>query len=287
MEVGQTAIAQKLRQFKIRNVRVEEPFEIGSNRFEAKDVLIPIRGRILLGCTDERPIKDLLDPKTGQRLDLSQYTVARAAGAAFGLVDAVRNVRVTIDRVEILSALSENEVVMANHIDTHADEGRLTGCGYGALRELPQSGSVFDRPSVAVEERAGSFEEMGTLRMVLDGEHTAAGLIVNPFSDKVLEPTNEVAQHSFFSLDLGVYREIVHWIEGALAFGEESAHSILVKLARNTLTAVFILARGTINEAVFVERNDDQDSVYAGILHEALAELKERGASVIHMMEAR
>lgn len=287
MVFDQEATVQRFREFKIRNVRIDQPFDVGTKRFTANEVLVPIGGKILLGCTDERPIKELVDPKSGNRVEFASLSVARAAGATFGFVDAVRNVRVTVNREQILAALTENEVITANHIDTRAQEGELTGCGQAALRSMPESGSVFDRPTVRGPGRLRSFEDMGVLRMVLDGDHTAEGFVVNPFSDRVLQPGVEVAGHSFFSLDLGVYREIIHWVEGALGFGEEVAHSILVKLARNTFAAVFILSNSAINEAVFIERGDDQDSVFAGVLHEALAELKEREGAVLRMVEAR
>lgn len=287
MAVDLQHIAKRLREFRIRNVRLDEAFEVGTKRFRAQDVLIPITGKIILGCTDERPVQALVEPKTGKQLDLAQYSIARSAGAAFGVVDAVRNIRVTINREEILRALSENGVVLANHTDSHAQTGQLSGCGQASLRALPESGSVFDRPPVPVQDRMTYFEEMGVLRMVLEGDHTAEGLVVNPFSDRVLNPAAKEAGHSFFSLDLGVYRDILHWIEGALGFGEEVAREILVKLTRNTLTAVFVLSGGAIAEAVYIELTTNKDTIYAGILHEALAELKEREASVVRMIEAR
>ena len=128
---------------------------------------------------------------------------------------------------------------------------------------------------------------MGSLRMVLDGEHVAQGFLVNPLADKVLDPTSDVAGKSFFSLDLGIYREILRWIQGALGFGNEVLENILVKLARNNLAAVFILSQAKITEAVYIEREDDGDSFFAGVLHEALAELKEREGPVLHIMEER
>jgi hypothetical protein len=280
-------LAKKLREFEIKDVRFEESFEIGGRRINASDVTIAVRKRIVLGCTDERPVSKLLDPRTGASLDLSQYSIARIAGAAFGVVDAVRNVRVTVDRKQIIDALVENGVLVANHVDTHAKEGKITGCGYAALRALYESTGIFDRPPVDVTERARSFEEQGVYRMVLDGEHTAAGLIVNPYTDKVLDPAAGAAEHSFFSIDLGVYRKIIHWVAGALNFGEETEHSILVKLTRNNLSCVFILSNGMINEAVFIERDDDKDPEFAGILHEAMVEFKEREAAIVRMIEAR
>jgi len=278
---------QKLAAFSIFNVRLDEAFEVGTKRLRASEVLVPIKGRIILGCTDERKIQALVDPKAGQKLDFSSFSVARAPGAAMGLVDAIRNVRVTILREQILKALSENGVVAANHVDSHAREGEYTGCGMGALRAMTESGSLFDRPAVDLAWRMSGFEEMGALRMVLEGEHTAQGFLVNPFSDKVLDPALGVSEQAFFALDLGVYREILHWIQGALIFGDEVLQNILVKLARNNLAAVFILSQAKINQAVYIERGDEADGYFAGILHEALAELKEREGPVVHIMEER
>ena len=285
MEQGD--LAARLHGFKIRNVRSDEQVSIGTKRMSAQEVMTPLAGNFLLACTDERRITELIDPQTGKQLNLSDYLPVRAAGAAFGVVDAVRNVRVTINRTEILNVLRENGVTPANHIDTHAKEGALTGCGQALLRSLPESGSVFDRSAVPVSERMRSFEEQGVYRMVLEGDHTAEGFFVNPLSDRVLKPDSEAAKQSFYSLDLGIYRDIIRWIGGALSFGDEVATSILVKLTRNNLAAVFILSGGAINEAVYVERNDNQDAVYSGILHEAMAELKERTKAIVSMIESR
>ncbi len=280
-------IQQKLSSFKILNVRIDDLFEVGTKRLRASEMLVPIKGKLILGCTDERKIQALINPKTGEKLDFSSFSLARAAGAAMGLVDAIRNVRVTILREQILKALSENGVIVANHIDTHAKEGEYTGCGMGVLRAMPESGSLFDRPAVEFPWRMSSFEEMGALRMVLEGEHTAEGFLVNPFSDKVLDPASEVAMHSFFSLDLGIYQEILHLIQGALGFGDEVVQNVLVKLTRNNLAVVFVLSDAKITEAVYIERGDESDSYFAGILHEALAQLKEREGPVVHIMEER
>ena len=287
MDFDREAIRQKLTSFRIFNVRTDEVFVFGTKRIHASEVMIPVKERIILGCMDERKIVALIDPKTGQKLDYSGFSVGRAAGATLGLVDAIRNVRVTILREQILKALSENGVVATNHIDTHAKEGEYTGCGHGALRAMAESGSLFDRPAVDLVWRMSGFEETGTLRMVLDGEHTAQGFLVNPLSNKVLDPTSTFAMNSFFSLDLGIYREVLRWIQGALGFGDEVLQSILVKLTRNTLADVFILSNAKITEAVYIERGDDADSFFAGVLHEALAELKEREGPVLRMMEER
>lgn len=279
--------SKKLRQFTLRNVRIDEKFEIGTKRLSARDILVPIEGKLLLACTDERAVKEIINPKTGERLDISQFTLIRAAGAAFGLVDAIRNIKVTLEKEQILKALDENNVAVANHIDTHAAEGRLTGCGQGALREYTQSGSIFDRPAMPLHERIAFYEEMGALRAVLEGEHTALGLVVNPYSNRVLDPGSALAERTFFSLDMGIYREVLHWIEGALEFGEEAMQQILIKLTRNNLAAVFILSNGEINKAIYIERGDDKDQFFAGVLHQALGELKEREGPIMHLMEER
>lgn len=285
MEIDTTEAGRKLKEFKIRNANIHEQIGVGTKLLKPSEILVPVRGRILTGCTDERRVSKLIDPKSGESLSLSGYTIARATGAAFGLVDAIRNVKVTIRRGDILKALSINDVVAANHIDTHSLEGELTGCGQGALRALPESGYVFDRPMHDLGERMRSYEEVGTLRLVLDGEHTAQGLLVNPFSDQALDPARQAAEHSFFALDLGLYREILAKIQNALGFNDEDLTNILVKLTRNNLAAVFILSKATINEAVYIERADDDETFYTGVLHGALGEVKKREASVVRMLQ--
>jgi hypothetical protein len=287
MAFNKQELLAKLRGFRIRNIRVDQNAEYGTKRIRVDDVLDPISGKLLLGCTDERQVKAIVDPRTNEEKDKSLYTIVRAGGASLGLVDAVRNVRVTIQRADILSALTENEVVIANHTDTHAKEGELTGCGYAALRAFPESGSIFDRPSVPVSERIKSFEEVGALRIVLQGDHVAQGFFINPLTENVLKPEKEVASHAFFSLDLGIYKNILHWIQGALNMNDEVVRSVLVKLTRNNLAAVFILSDAEINEAIYIERNDEEDMYFAGILHEALAELKDREGPVMHVLEER
>ncbi len=282
------AVAQKLRDFKVKNVRLDEAFDFKTKRIKALDVMTPVAGKqLFLACTDERPIEKIISPNNNEEIDPAQYVLVHAAGAAFGLVDAIRNVRVTIQRQEILNALIENEVIIANHTDTHAPLGTLTGCGYGALRSLTESGSIFDRPPVELHDRCASFEEMGAWRVVLSGDHTAEGLVVNPYKDKALDPNAPEATNSFFSLDLGIYKGILHWIEGALGFGEEAMRTMLVKMARDTLAAVFILSNAEIVEAIYVEHADEQDQFYAGVLHEGLGELKEREGAVMHVLEQR
>lgn len=287
MAFDRAVFADKLKQFKIRNVRSEGSFDLKTKRILAEEVLVPVNGKLLLNCTDERQIKQVIDPKTGQEIELGSLIPVRAVGAGFGLVDAIRNVRVTLRRGEILDALREHDVLIANHVDTHAEEGKLTGCGQGALREMPESASIFDRPAVNLNKRMQEYEQAGVLRIVLEGEHLAQGMLVNPFSDRVLDPTIEQAEHSFFALDLGVYRDILRWISGALGLNDEVIREMLVKLTRNNLAAVFILSNGEINEVVYIERNDEGDVYYAGILHEALAEFKDREGPVLRVLEER
>ena len=116
MAFNHDEVADRLRQFSVKNIRQDESFELMNKRIKPYDVLVLQEKKVLLNCTDERVIKALIDVKNSQEKDVSQYTVARAAGAAFGLVDAVRNVKVTLQREEILQALAENEVQAANHI---------------------------------------------------------------------------------------------------------------------------------------------------------------------------
>lgn len=281
-------LAQRLKDFKVKNVRIDEGFETKSKRLRGMEILVPLKGKkLILACTDERPVKAVIDPNIGQEVDRSQMVFVRIAGAAFGVVDAVRNVKVTVRRDEIIAALVENQVLVANHIDTHAKEGRLTGCGYGALRAYAESGSVFDRPPSDLEERLAAFEEMGVWRVILEGDHVADSMVINPYTDKALDPSVPEAEHKFFSLDLGIYRNILHWIEGALQFGEEAMRTMLVKMVRDTMAAVFILSNGEINEAIYIELGDDRDQFYAGVVHEGLGELKEREGPVLHIIEQR
>ncbi len=138
-----------------------------------------------------------------------------------------------------------------------------------------------------VTARLKSFEEDGALRVVLTGEHVAEGFMINSFSNLVLDPNSAGADHAFFSLDLGVYFEIMQWIKRPLQLSDEMVKTVLVKLTRNNFVAVFILSNAVIRKAVFIESGGEQDSYFAGIVGDALGEFKERERILLHVLEQR
>ena len=287
MEFDQETIVRALQSFRVKNVLPRDNVGMGQKLTKISEVLVQVRHQMILGCTDERSVNSLLDPKSGEKKDPTNYSIVRVVGGAFGLVDAVRNVHVTTQRQDILAELGKNDVLAANHIDTQAQEGELTGCGQAQLRSLVQSSSLFDRPPQPVTPRLQSFEEDGAWRMVLTGEHVAQGFIINPFSNMVLDPNLAAADHAFFSLDLGVYYQILQWIKRPLQLNDDLVRAILVKLTRNNMAAVFILSNAAIRLAHFVETDTDLDSYFAGVVGDALGELKAREAAILHVLEQR
>lgn len=244
---------------------------------------------VYLSCTDERDVEQVTDDQ-GRAVPVQEVKILRVPGAFAGLLHAFsKDQKRGFSAAKLVKMLKEVHIMPANHNDDH-DHGEddLAGCGYLGLCRLENGQNVFGVEKIELVTKViREHLDLGLGHISLRGGHAATGLVINCFNDRVVNPTSEVAQNSFFGLDLGL---LFQRLQPRFSAEAESVQleDAMVNLVYANLAAVYVLSEAKITDYHLIESGDSEwDQKMLEIVHKGHQMFKRNAANLANMVLER
>ena len=242
--------------------------------------------KVVVECTDERNI-DINSVESRDRL----LAVARVPGGAAGLIYALEDAGVNVERESIIKAAKEVGLSVYNHMDNiHGTTDHKVGCGYLGIMAMEGSSDVYGHHIDDVHEYISKMEkELNVPTLVLEQEHVAqnGGFFINLYPHKVMSPSK--CQNAFFSLDLGLISARLIKMAESIKITADQQKAVLINLTRDNMIACYVLSGGAIDQTKFMIIGGDANTKLRDVVTTAYENLvsKKRVRAMDQMIRNR